>query len=198
MPLPGSFVPLAALAACSPLLFAATGCAFLLPRGLERTEAVWKTFEEARLAFDSIVPGESTAEDLKRLGYDPHASKNVAELDYLSLVAALMPGSVLEPEDVPEGLRRCIEAQDTCRAYRAHVEIRNSRRLGFWLLDLLRFRRQEEVKGFSFTGTAVLADGLVVYKTWSGTPEIYQYSDQIQPLGPLQDPSGLLLGLVVP
>ena len=196
MPMSGSVARLAVLAAVGAMLVSVTGCTFVLPRTYTRTEALWESFDDAQQAFEHIVPGETTTEELVQLGYDPRISKNVMDLDYLSLVAALIPGSVLRPEDIPEGLRRCIAVQDDCRGYRAQAEIRKARREGFWLLDLLRFRRQVETKGWSFTGTAVLADGVVVYKAWSGTPEIQQYSDEIQPLGPLQDPSSLLLRLI--
>ena len=34
------------------------------------------------------------------------------------------------------------------------------------------------------------ADGLVVYKVWSGTPRIDEYRDRNNPLGPLQGAGG--------
>ncbi len=187
-----------AVTALGAVLLFQSGCAFLLPRGTERVETPWESFEEASAAFDQIIPGETTIEELAQVGYDPSRTRNVTELNYLALVARLVPGNVLRPEDMPQGLRRCIERQDECRAYRAQVDFRKIRRKGFWLLDLLRFRRQEETKGWSFTGTAVIADGLVVYKAWSGTPAVYRFTDRVLPLGPLQDPSGLLLGIFIP
>lgn len=188
---------LAHVTICANLLLT-SGCSFLLPRSTERVKAPWDSFSAANEAFDQIVPGETTVEKLAQLGYDPGHTRNVTELDYLSLVAQLVPGNVLRRQDMPEGLRRCIAMQDECRAYRAQVDFRRSRRKGFWLIDLLRFRRQEETKGWSFTGTAVIADGTVVYKAWSGTPSIYRFTDRILPLGPLQDPSGVLLGVLIP
>ena len=41
----------------------------------------------------------------------------------------------------------------------------------------------------------VLDDGLVIYKVWSGTPNIDEYQDTNNPLGPLQ---GIGSGAVTP
>ena len=51
---------------------------------------------------------------------------------------------------------------------------------------MLNFKRKVETKGWEFNAVIVLIKDQVVYKTWSGTPEIHEYSDTTNPLGPLQ------------
>ena len=75
---------------------------------------------------------------------------------------------------------------------------RRKKRLGFWLLDVLSFRRQERTRGWDFGASLVLVSDVVVYKTWHGTPDVNQYSDRIRPLGPLQEPFEFLMTMFGP
>ena len=184
------------LACLLPLL--ATGCSFLLPRSQERVESGWRTFAEAKASFDRIEERRTRRGELEGLGFPRADAANVRSLNYLELVRALVPIGPLTNDDLPDPLRECISARDACRGLEVDATSRRRERLGFWLLDLLAFRRQVRTRGWDFWTTVVLVDDVVVYKTWRGTPEIDEYADEIRPLGPLQEPVGFLMGLFVP
>lgn len=174
------------------------GCSFLLPRKEERVEVRWNTFRQAKAAYDAVEIGRTRRPDLLKLGFAPSQDANVHDLDYLELIRKLVPIGPLSDAELPKALQACIAARDQCRGVSVDVSQRKRRRVGFWLLDVLAFRRQERTTGWDFASTIVLVDGTVVYKTWSGTPAIRRYQDDIRPLGLFQDPGSLLVRLLVP
>lgn len=62
------------------VLALATGCSGPLPKTSEIDVSPWQTFDEAMTVYESIVPLQTTAEDLKAMGYDPFTSPNVRVL----------------------------------------------------------------------------------------------------------------------
>jgi hypothetical protein len=179
-------------------LVGSAGCSFLLPRGERRVEVKWNSFREAKAAYDAVELGRTRSRDLLGLGFGPTQDANVQDLDYLELIRKLVPIGPLRGEDLPDALQECVAARDRCRGVTVDVSQRKRKRIGFWLLDLLAFRRQEHTSGWDFGSTLVLVDGTVVYKTWHGTPEIDEYDDDIRPLGLFQDPGSLLVRIFLP
>lgn len=166
-----------------------SACNALLPTVKEVTSSPWQSFEEAKAAYDQIVIDKTTAEDLKKLGFDPFTTPNIKILTYLDITAALPS---LKKEDMDEGLLKCIEAKDKCRAYDFEPAFIRSKRYGNFWLDLLNFRRKTKETGWKFRALIVLANGTVVYKLWGGSPSVSQDRDATNPLGPLQDSGGAL------
>jgi hypothetical protein len=169
-----------------------TGCRGLLPSAKVTTESPWKTFTEAKTAFEKIEPGRTTSEELKTLGFDINASPNLKILNYLDIAATVQS---IRIEDLDAGLQQCIRARNDCHAYVFEPKMTRSRRIvNFWL-DLFNFQRKSHDTGWQFKALLVLVNDHVSYKLWSGSPQIDEYRDQRNPLGPLQDAGGLLLNI---
>ncbi|MCL6268429.1 hypothetical protein M3P05_00500 [Sansalvadorimonas sp. 2012CJ34-2] len=58
---------------------------------------------------------------------------------------------------------------------------------------LMNFEKKTEVSGWDFRAIVVLVNNRVVFKIWSGTPNILEYSNEKNPLGPIQGASDYLL-----
>ncbi len=183
---------------CAIAAIGTLGCSFLLPTSREEPRVPWESYVQAKLAYDRIEVESTSLEELGRIGFDPDETPNVRSLDYLGLVRTLVPLGPLTVAELPASIQRCVAARETCRGVEIDLSVRKTKRLGFWFFDMFRFRRQVHTTGWDFGATVVFVDGIVVYKTWRGVPEIDEYSDRIQPLGPLQDPFELLIGIFGP
>ena len=59
-----------------------TGCRSLFASGSNSVQSPWKDFAEAKTAFDQIMPGQTTTNELECQGFDPFSSPNVKILTY--------------------------------------------------------------------------------------------------------------------
>ena len=161
------------------------GCASLLPASTELVERPWRSFSDARAAFDQVRLYETTTADLRKAGVDPFTTPNVAILNYSDIVRRLLPSSVQE-QGLESGIRDCVAAQSKCQAYEiAQLHVEHKRTGGFWA-DFLNFKRETTTTGWRFTAFLVIVDERVIYKLWSGQPEISEVNSTSNPLGPLQ------------
>jgi len=173
------------------------GCGSLLPRTKIDVKSPWSSFDEAKGAFDKIIPNETKREDLPALGFDPFTGANIRILTYLDVMNRFMPNPSIRMENLAESVQRCIAAQAKCTAYEFEPKAITSRRYGNLLLDILNFRRRTVETGWQFQALIVLVDGEVVYKLWGGKPHIEERKDSINPMGPLQEPAGVIAGIFV-
>lgn len=162
------------------------GCTAMLPHGEDRVISPWKSFDEVMAAYDKVVPNETTREELEALKFSPKYSPNVRILNHFEILNRVVPHPAVAREDLPPGLLKCIKEQDACQAYEVKVLNTENKRYGNFLADFFNFRRKTQVRGWAFNAVFVLDDGLVIYKVWSGTPNIDEYRDTNNPLGPLQ------------
>ncbi len=174
-------------------LLAMAGCSTLLPSSKETVESPWKNFDEAKAAYEKVIPGITTMADLKGLGFDPVASPNLQILTYLDVAATLL---AIPPEELDEGLRQCLRARTNCRAYVFEPKRIHTKRIGNFWLDFFNFRRISSETGWRFKALLVLVDGQVTYKLWSGAPHIEEFRDQRNPLGPFQGANDMLFRLL--
>lgn len=174
------------------LLLILSGCSSLLPRVETTTESPWQSFEDAQLAFDNIIPGESTITNLKELGFDPFVSPNVTLINYLELIQRFIPNSSIEQKDLPESVRLCLAAKEACYGYLIEPSRIDSRRYGNALLDVLNFKKKTRITGWRFNALLVLKNDLVMYKLSAGEPNVLKFEKKSNPLGPLQDVGSLL------
>ena len=160
-----------------------TGCASLLPSGRAVAESPWEKYSDAKSSFDSIVVGKTTVDDLKELGFDIQASPNLKILNYLDIAATVqsIPIQELDP-----GLQSCLRARADCRAYVFEPRRSYSKRVGNFWLDFSNFRRQTHETGWRFKALIVFVNVHVAYKLSSGEPQVDQFQDQLNPLGPFQ------------
>jgi len=174
------------------MVFIACGCSSLLPSTKTDTGSRWESFDEAKKTFDKIVPYKTTAGDLNAMGLDPLKTPNMEVLTYLDIIQRFMPHPSITADYLDKGLQDCISAKDCCRAREFTLrEIKKERR-GNVFLDFFKFKRKTSTSGWEFQPLIVMKDDLVVYKMWSGKPNINETVEENNPLGPLQNSGELL------
>ncbi|MEK7991688.1 MAG: hypothetical protein VSS52_011830 [Thiotrichaceae bacterium] len=164
-----------------------TGCAGLLPEIKKTTKSPWKTFSEAKKSFDLIVPEKTTKEELKLLGFDPFETPNVKLITYLDILERFVPNQAVQLEHLHPQVRACLEVKEACLGYEVKPSNLQSKRYGNAVLDLLNFRRKTMTSGWRFDAIIVLNGDVVIYKIWGGEPNVLEFEDKKNPLGPLQD-----------
>lgn len=171
------------------LLLLVAGCGSLLPSTRQTVKSPWNNFEEAKAAYDRIIVGKCTANDLRRLGFDPFMNPNVTILTYVDIIQKFMFNPSIKIEDLDPGLQKCIKAKAGCNAYSIDPKVLLAKRHGNVLMDLFDFRRNTRETGWRFNALAVMLNGVVVYKQWGGNPSIDSTTITKNPLGPLQNPT---------
>jgi len=171
------------------LLTMQVGCVSLLPRGKVITESPWQEYSAVKESFDQITVGETTVDDLKKLGFDVKASPNLKIMNYLDIAATVQ---AIPIKELDQGLQACLRARADCRAYVFEPRRIYTRRVGNFWLDILSFRRKSHETGWRFKALIVFVNHHVAYKLSSGEPQIDQFQDQINPLGPFQAPADLI------
>lgn len=163
------------------------GCSSLLPKGQQETVSPWKSFDEAKAAFDSIELGSSDRDSVHKLGFDPGVTPNVQILNYSQIAHAVLPGDRLIPNgEVPTAIRTCVMAQERCIGYLLEESRIKRNRVGNFWGDFLNFHRETVTTGWRFNALVVLVDNQVVFKQWSGQPAIREVGVSRNPLGPFQ------------
>ena len=164
------------------------GCSSaLLPEVEQTTESAWNSFEEIKTDFDRIQPMQTHFEDLKEMGFDPFEAPNVMLINYLELIERFIPNSSITMDDLPKGVKQCLQARADCYGLLVNPKRLDSKRYGNAFLDVLNFKRKTRITGWEFEALLVLQEDLVMYKLWSGDPKILKHEKKTNPLGPLQD-----------
>lgn len=167
-----------------PLLCLA-GCSSLLPS--ERAEAIspFSDYLDAEVRYSQAVPGKTTRTELFSLGFDPLAQGNGKMLSFIDLRLMFVQPNV--PIDyLPASLIQCLEAKDRCVGYAFEFHKTDTQRVGSFWADVLNFRKQRELQGWTFRAVFVLVDDMLVHKVSNGEPNIRRYEVKRNPLGPLQ------------
>lgn len=163
------------------------GCSAMLPSIDKITRSPWQSFGEAKKSFDKIIPEKTTTQELKQLGFDPFVTPNVKLITYLEIVQKFVPNESIALEDLPPGVRHCLAAKEDCKGYEVKPQVLFSKRYGNVMLDLLNFRRKTVTTGWKFDALIILEKDLVVYTLWGGEPQVEQFEDKRNPLGPFQE-----------
>ena len=169
---------------CSLLFFG--GCGSMLPEGQLETKTPWDSYAAGQDMFARIAPGKTTLNDLKSLGVDPDKTANVATLGHADLLRRLVAASSFDITRVDPALQVCVSGANSCLAYEIVQTHTDRKRIGGFWGDFFNFRRQVDVTGWQFDALIVVNGDLVIYKLWSGNPNIHQLEDDRNPLGPLQ------------
>lgn len=168
------------------VVFVSAGCASLLPREKNETQTPWHSYAEAQAMFAKIVPGKTRLADLKALAVDPDQTPNVAVLNHADLLRRLYPATSYDTRLLDPGLQECVSTRYNCFAYEIEQVLLNRQRFGNFWMDFFNFARQVRVTGWQFNAIVVIKDDTVVYKQWSGKPNVRQLEEERSPLGPLQ------------
>src|SRR5688572_7308838 len=185
--------PAGALTLCLTVCLLA-GCSGLLPRSKEVTQSPWATYREAQAAFDLIIPGKTTAEDLRELNLDPQIVPNIAILNYSDVLRRFMLNQSVTLSDLDRGVQECVMAKTVCRGLEVNQRLVKKHRNGSFWLDFLGFKRETHTEGWRFNGLLLLKDEVVVYKLTGGQPVIHESEHSQNPLGPVQSLGSKLTG----
>jgi len=186
-------IPLGALTLCLAVCLLG-GCSALLPRSKESTPSPWETYREAQAAFDKIIPGQTTMDDLIELSFDPDKVANIAILNYSDVLRRFMLNQSVTMADLDHGVQQCVLAKTVCRGYEINQRLVKKQRNGSFWLDILGFHKETQTQGFRFNGLVLLKDGVVIYKLTGGQPVIHESEENSNPLGPVQSIGNKLLG----
>jgi hypothetical protein len=168
------------------IVFVLSACSGLLPRAKQETQTPWHSYAEAQAMFEKVIPGKTRLADLKALGVDPEQTPNVSLLSKADLLRRLFPVSAFDINLLDPGLQECVPARSSCFGYEIEQVSLDRKRYGNFWLDFFNFKRQVTVSGWRFNAVIVIRDDLVVYKQWSGKPNVHQLEEENSPLGPLQ------------
>lgn len=175
-----------------------SACSSFLPSAKQTSKSPWDSFEDAKTAYDRIIPYKTTSTEIQTLGFDPFSSPNIKILTYVEIMNRFMPNPSIRKEDLAEGIQACISEKADCIAYEFDPQVIKSKRYGNVLLDLFNFHRKSTETGWRFEALLVMVDDVVVYKLWGGNPIINKNKETKNPLGPLQNAGDLLQGALRP
>jgi hypothetical protein len=164
-----------------------SACAALLPHGKSVVTTPWKSFDEAKVAYDKVEVNKSSTGQMKKIGFNIYSTQNVHILNYLDIAATTQS---IKPEELSAGLSACMKAQDRCRGYVFEPKAIKIERYSNVILDLLEFNRKTRSTGWRFKALFVVVDDVVLEKFWSGDPSIHEDDQRTNPLGPIQDGVG--------
>lgn len=160
----------------------------MLPSSKEVTASGsgWQKYADAEKTFQSIVPGKTTAADLKALKLDPAKNPSVARLQSWQVRDRFIPNTLVTLDDLDAGVRECVQAREACKAYEVNYVSTQTTRTGNAALDLLKLHRKTQTAGWRFNGLILLKDDVVVYALTAGQPRIQQVEERQDYLGPVQ------------
>jgi len=162
------------------------GCSFMLPTGEQDVSRRWAGFDEVKASYDRIEPYQSDLSAVKALGFDPGKTPNLQILNHSQVVRAVLPSRAQDHIAIPQGIQDCMRAQEACFGYQMEPSHVDYKRQGNVFLDLLGFKRQTLIKGWKFGALIVVVNDQVVFKQWSGKPNIEETELLQNPLGLLQ------------
>lgn len=162
------------------------GCSSLLPSSDVVLEGQWNSFEDAQKTFDTIIPYQTTTDDLKKLGLDLRTTPNVTLLNYSDVLQRFIPSPSINSEELDTGVSDCLKAKMACRGFKIDQRVVKRNRFGNFWVDFLGFKRKVDVTGWHFQGMVLIKDKTVVYKLIGGQPMIHELESSKNPLGPFQ------------
>ena len=163
-----------------------SACSSLLPKGEVVTIGPWPNFQAVQDEFDRIVPNKTTVSDLKKMGLEPTVNPNITILNYSDILRRFIPSPSINAQDLDEGVGDCISAKIECIGFEINQNVTKRVRYGNFWADFLNFRRKVDVRGWRFDGVILIKNDVVIYKLSGGEPQIHQFEEDKNPLGPLQ------------
>ena len=171
-----------------------TGCANLLPTSKTTVNSPWEDYNNAKLQYEKIIPGETTAFDLKKMNFNPYEVPNIRILNVTEIVGIFLPNPSIKIEDLDPGVQKCIEKRQRCTAYRIEPGVIDNTRVGNFWADLFTFKRHTIVTGWEFRGLITIVDNVVTYRDPAGGRPLVRTEEVVtKPLGPLQEVGGVIV-----
>ena len=169
------------------------GCASLLPTSKAEMKMPWQNYAEAKATFERIIILHTTIDELTAMAINADLTPNIVSLNHTDLLRRLANVPVLDPGMLDDGLRACLVKRQKCTGLEIEQTHTERERIGSFWLDVLGFRQETSVTGWRFNAVIVLDENVVIYKVWSGQPNIRKLEEERNPLGPLQGASGALI-----
>lgn len=185
------------------LLVLATGCAInskLQPSTYQRSMdkgLPWLSYEEAANAAQKIEIGQTTLEDLKKLGLDPFSLPNTEKI--LDVRTGLLPRLQDTMDTLPPEAQVCYRQFVKCEGYKLNVEIINSDGRGSVVLRAVNIKKEDLTTGWRFKldlyvlprkyletlspNDPLAEDKVVVLMLVGGIPVVQNVDIRINPLG---------------
>ena len=168
------------------LVLLTSGCSSLLPKAQNESTS-FQSFDEARLAIESLVPMKSDRQSLEKNGFNPTAHPNTKILTHSDVVRLFVPTTLLKRDDLDPGILTCLESRDACQGLEITASKISRERTGGFVSDFTNFKRRTETRGWRFNAMILLVKDLVVYRSWGGQPMVNELEVTSNPLGPFQD-----------
>ncbi len=169
------------------------GCASLLPTSKMEMKMPWQNYAEAKATFDRIIIQHTTIDELNAMAINADITPNIVLLNHTDLMRRLANVPLLDPGMLDDGLRACLVKRQKCTGLEIEQTHTERERIGSFWLDVLGFRQETSVTGWRFNAVIVLDENVVIYKVWSGQPNIRKLEEERNPLGPLQGAGGALI-----
>ncbi|HEY8329980.1 MAG TPA: hypothetical protein VIO83_01430 [Pseudomonas sp.] len=162
-----------------------SACGSLLPSEQATVSSVFRDYGDAESRYSQAVPGVTNRPELFSLGFDPLANGNGRLLSFLDVRTMFIQPNI--PIDyLPDSLVTCLQAKERCTGYAFEFTQTDTQRVGSFWADVLNFRKNREMKGWTFRAVFVLVDDKLVHKVSNGEPQIRRMQVERNPLGPLQ------------
>ncbi len=162
-----------------------SACGSLLPSEQATVSSVFRDYGDAESRYSQAVPGVTHRPELFSLGFDPLANGNGRLLSFLDVRTMFIQPNI--PIDyLPDSLVTCLQAKERCTGYAFEFTQTDTQRVGSFWADVLNFRKNREMKGWTFRAVFVLVDDKLVHKVSNGEPQIRRMQVERNPLGPLQ------------
>ncbi|WP_437439714.1 hypothetical protein [Geopseudomonas aromaticivorans] len=162
-----------------------SACGSLLPSEQATVGSVFRDYGDAESRYAQAVPGVTNRPELFSLGFDPLANGNGRLLSFLDVRTMFIQPNI--PIDyLPDSLVTCLQAKERCSGYAFEFTQTDTQRVGSFWADVLNFRKNREMKGWTFRAVFVLVDDKLVHKVSNGEPQIRRMQVERNPLGPLQ------------
>jgi hypothetical protein len=162
------------------------GCSALLPKARTETSTGFGSFEQAKAVIEKIEPYRTTRSELAALGIGAAGDATITLLSHVDVAGRFPVGGVVLPGEIDRGVADCLKAGRACNGYLINVRRVTRDRVGDFWLDALAFRRETDVRGWSFNAVVLFVDDLAVYAVHGGQPVIHETEVSRNPLGPLQ------------
>lgn len=163
-----------------------SGCASLLPTSKMEMKMPWQNYAEAKSTFDRIIIQKTTIDELTAMAINADVTPNIVSLNHADLLRRLVNVPLLDPGMLDDGLHTCLVKRQKCTGLEIEQTHTERERIGSFWLDVLGFRQETSVTGWRFNAVIVLDENVVIYKVWSGQPNIRKLEEERNPLGPLQ------------
>jgi hypothetical protein len=170
-----------------------TGCANLLPTSKTKINSPWEDYNNAKLQYEKIIPGETTVFDLDKMNFNPYTVPNIRILNVTEIIGIFLPNPSIKVEDLDPGVQKCIEKRQRCTAYRIEPAMIDNTRVGNFWADLFTFKRHTIITGWEFRGLITIVDNVVTYRDPVGGRPLVRTEEVVtKPLGPLQEVGGAI------